>query len=411
MPGSEQLSPAPPAPACAERYSIPDNPGPLHPADAALLESDEEEAAAKAGARLGLGPPGRGGPAAGAGGPGRGQPGELSWLLRTKYITSATAEPRRPTRAAATAASAAANSREVEGGALPPLPEDREGQIAAIERGFEAAEAPPVHPSNPALTAVGVLPGGRGPPARAAAWHGVLVSLCAGVLVSTACSQLHSHCTAGFIARLGSLHHRPPAHLSPSPHVILLPSPPSSPLPLAPGTVLPDEDMSSRAPVLALFDHDPLADLSRVAALPPDQRTAALASSHLKAFIHATQGGKDHFVAFLVPKRLPEVPPSEGGEQQPVAGPQPAGAIGRLPAEELSGEYEWVREYNHKVKNNMKGRLVGWDGGWASRLCDLCSSGMCASHRHPATPPCFSRSGHTPALQARHSCSGAGHSH
>eukprot|EP00887_Chlorella_sp_A99_P000478 scaffold17.g478.t1 len=239
-----------------EQYSIPDEPAELHPADAYLLESDEEGGAAAAGAR------GK----AGA----RGQPGELSWLLRTKYITNAAVEPRRPAR------TAAAGEEEGEGGELL-VPQDREGQIAAIESGFAAAERPPVHHRNPALVPVEVLP------------------------------------------------------------------------------VLPDEEMENRDCVLAMFDHDPLADLSRCAGLPPPARAAAISASHLKAFVHAAQGTRDQFVAFLVPRQLPQ--PVQGdaaaGGQQELQ--QPGWDAG-LAAEQLCGDYEWVREYSHHVKHSKKGQ-------------------------------------------------------
>ncbi|GAB4823600.1 hypothetical protein N2152v2_010646 [Parachlorella kessleri] len=119
-----------------ERYTIPyptpqDKPA-LHPKDAELLKDEEGEGAGFQRSRL------------------RGSAAELSWLLRTKYITNEGAEQAR--RAAAREAAARRAAEE----AL--LGEGMEGAIAAIERSFDAAQQVPVHPTNPSLQPVEVLP-------------------------------------------------------------------------------------------------------------------------------------------------------------------------------------------------------------------------------------------------------------
>ena len=115
-----------------EQYSVPEHPPPLHPADAALAAEDQ--------ATTGAG----GGRAA----------AEVSWLLRTKYISvggRGGQEGRRP------------GSRQVkaedEGEVGAEGVQGREAQLARIERGFEASARPPVHHADPTLTPLEVLPG------------------------------------------------------------------------------------------------------------------------------------------------------------------------------------------------------------------------------------------------------------
>lgn len=225
-----------------ERYTIPyasagDKP-PLHPDDAELLKDEEGEGAGSMQrARL------------------RGSAAELSWLLRTKYITNEGAEQARKAQARELARKVAEEEAMAEG---------HEGAIAAIERSFEAAQQVPVHPSNPALEPVEVLP------------------------------------------------------------------------------VFPDELLEGRIYVLALFDNDPSADLTRLQKAGEEERQQLLQSSHLKSFARQRADGKtDKFVAYLVPQKLRQVA-------------QQADAGGGVPAEALQTDYEWVREYDQQVKYDAK---------------------------------------------------------
>lgn len=81
---------------------------------------------------------------------------EVSWLLRTSYLTSGHQSADRPAAKAASDKLAAAPA------------EDIASRVAAIEDTFQAAAEPPRHATNPELTAEEVLPstscgdGGRG---------------------------------------------------------------------------------------------------------------------------------------------------------------------------------------------------------------------------------------------------------
>lgn len=126
----------------AARYAAPDKPGTLHPEDAALVAGADEARGAAAGA----------GPRR----PGAGKrlDGDLSWLMRTSYISNDFHSPS-ARRAAAFAAVGARKQEELD--VLQEL-DDREGQVAAIEATFESARRPPVHPKNPELKPVEILP-------------------------------------------------------------------------------------------------------------------------------------------------------------------------------------------------------------------------------------------------------------
>ena len=73
---------------------------------------------------------------------------DVSWLMRTKYITNDFGAARR--------ASGKAPRSESAQDLLPA--DDIEGQIAAIEKTFEAARKPPKHPKNPNATPLDILP-------------------------------------------------------------------------------------------------------------------------------------------------------------------------------------------------------------------------------------------------------------
>ena len=88
----------------------------------------------------------------GATGPGAAGKGELSWLMRTTYISNDVAERRQQ----GVSEKKAKAMRQVQQEA----PADsREAQIDAIEATFEAAQLPPVHQTKPDMKAMKVLPG------------------------------------------------------------------------------------------------------------------------------------------------------------------------------------------------------------------------------------------------------------
>ncbi|KAL6785430.1 PAF1 [Auxenochlorella protothecoides x Auxenochlorella symbiontica] len=119
------------APLSIQRYAIPEGSVPLDPADAALLETGDTANGKK-------------GKHASA--------SEVSWLLRTSYLTSghgADKGSQRPDSRASRGADAAADEE---------LGEDVAARIATIEESFAAAELPPVHATKPELSAVEVLP-------------------------------------------------------------------------------------------------------------------------------------------------------------------------------------------------------------------------------------------------------------
>ncbi|KAI7839176.1 hypothetical protein COHA_007066 [Chlorella ohadii] len=111
-----------------EQYSIPDGPPqPLHPDDVALLAADEEASAKQA--RL------------------RGEAGEVSWLMRTKYI-AAEAGLKRSAGPAKQEAQPGEEENE----------DPREARVRQIEAQFAAARAPPVHCKDPSLRPLEILP-------------------------------------------------------------------------------------------------------------------------------------------------------------------------------------------------------------------------------------------------------------
>eukprot|EP00195_Chlamydomonas_chlamydogama_P014240 CAMPEP_0202909366 /NCGR_PEP_ID=MMETSP1392-20130828/49130_1 /ASSEMBLY_ACC=CAM_ASM_000868 /TAXON_ID=225041 /ORGANISM="Chlamydomonas chlamydogama, Strain SAG 11-48b" /LENGTH=471 /DNA_ID=CAMNT_0049599097 /DNA_START=124 /DNA_END=1539 /DNA_ORIENTATION=- len=121
-----------------DRYAVPANSQPqLDPADAALLGGADDRLL-----------PGSVLPKARAM-----RNTEVSWLMRTTYISNDTDAVRKPGYNEKTAKSMRQAAAEVE-----PEDESREAQIAAIEASFEAAQQPPVHHKNPALQPVEVLP-------------------------------------------------------------------------------------------------------------------------------------------------------------------------------------------------------------------------------------------------------------
>lgn len=135
-----------------DKFSILPNLPPLHPRDEALLEdlTDTQETVAS---RL----------------PGvltKRRPkedstinGDVTWLLRTKYITNETPAP------AGTAAAAAGGSASTTGISASHQQEDAgvasedvDKQIDTIEQTFIAARVPPIHPKNPSAVPLSILP-------------------------------------------------------------------------------------------------------------------------------------------------------------------------------------------------------------------------------------------------------------
>jgi len=145
-------------------------PGPLDPADAALVAAASASAAAVAGAGGPGGAPLPPSAAATAGAPAptasstAPRPGtELSWLMRTTYIHADTVTRAGRERGAAAAALAAAAGASAGAGPRASLPcggtAPPPGSAAeAVEAEFAAAARPPVHPTKPGLKAVRVLP-------------------------------------------------------------------------------------------------------------------------------------------------------------------------------------------------------------------------------------------------------------
>ncbi len=101
-----------------------------------------------------------------ADGPGRARPrgaaAEVSWLLRTKYIAADSTEAKRDTRMRAPqqGLSALGGAEGAEGEAAARAQRSREAVVEEIEESFRAAQRPPVHPKDPSLRAVEILPGG-----------------------------------------------------------------------------------------------------------------------------------------------------------------------------------------------------------------------------------------------------------
>ncbi|KXZ52842.1 hypothetical protein GPECTOR_8g225 [Gonium pectorale] len=146
------------SPLDVQRYQVPEQPGPMDPADAALLKEDAR--------RPGVGVGGGAMPAANDGrhksfaARTRGMDvDKCSWLMRTTYISSSDNRgiqkqglPEKmvlQARAAERRGAAGGEERELN---------DAAAQARAIEASFEAARAPPVHSRNPALKPVEILP-------------------------------------------------------------------------------------------------------------------------------------------------------------------------------------------------------------------------------------------------------------
>jgi hypothetical protein len=245
----------------------------------------------------------------------RGDAAEVSWLLRTKYISAEAG-----LRAAVPARGSAAAAGAAKGGEGGDGEDPREARVRQIEAQFAAARRPLVHGKDPALEAVEVLPGG--PPAPAGDglgrpppwpcdWEGGTAALCGRAAEWAACAaQRAEGTTMGGWGHAGSAGMPPldpstrtPTHTTithtptikqptctPSTtgggvgtgrgpgqrggtHGPLMHPPPQPPPP--PPAVFPDSLLEGRSCVLATFDANPLADVEHLAGLTEEQRTRA----------------------------------------------------------------------------------------------------------------------------------------
>ena len=149
-----------------EAYVAPSAPPRLHPADAALLR-------AAAGGGGGAGAAAAAAVAAGApAAAGRPHGAELSWLVRTTYVTTDGARR----GGAGGGGGQPAPSARGDGAAAAALAADPAALAAAVAATFDAASLPPVHPTNPTATPVSVRPLLPNPGAAAAAHHVLLTT-------------------------------------------------------------------------------------------------------------------------------------------------------------------------------------------------------------------------------------------
>ncbi|GLC37778.1 hypothetical protein PLESTB_001475900 [Pleodorina starrii] len=153
------------SPLDVQRYQVPDQPGPMDPADAALLKEDSRPLAGVGGSQL----PGG---AAAIANDGRHKSfaartkgmdvDKCSWLMRTTYISSSDnrgiQKQGLPEKQVLQARAAERRGAAGAGGADDRELNDVAAQARAIEASFEAARLPPVHSRNPALRPVEVLP-------------------------------------------------------------------------------------------------------------------------------------------------------------------------------------------------------------------------------------------------------------
>jgi len=121
-----------------ERYSVPDVPQPLDPADAALLRDADVGAIDTSRRRPGVHTGRR-----------RDAAGDVTWLMRTKYITNEASDAKRTVKLKA----------EEEMTEIMATPQEQlASQIEAIEASFAAARPPPTHPRNRKAIPVEILP-------------------------------------------------------------------------------------------------------------------------------------------------------------------------------------------------------------------------------------------------------------
>ena len=317
-----------------ERYMVPGGgrPGPLHPADAALVAA--ASASAGAGAATAAAPIGGGAASAGAPAPTAStapRPGtELAWLMRTTYIHADTVTRAGRERGAAAAAAAAAVGAGGGGGATTATTPAgaAAAAAAAIDAEFEAAARPPVHPTKPWLKAVRVLhvlP-------DLAGWAGP-----GPVLVAAGADPL-AGVTRG--AALGAA-------------------------------------AAARAAGGADTDGDP--DPAATARLHAWLASRAAMKSYTVP-APAAPGGRDTFIAFMVPASAPA--DADLAAAGPAAEPPPLPDPDAIP-------YDWVREFGFRVEKE------GGGGGERTFLFDVREDAVyftplgtrIALHPRPPPPP------------------------
>ncbi|KAL3143939.1 hypothetical protein ABBQ32_003754 [Trebouxia sp. C0010 RCD-2024] len=123
-------------------YAVPSQPQALAPEDAALVQGGTAGVTLPAHLQAAV---------KGGGIPGTSGKAELSWLMRTTYISNDVAERRQQgvTEKRAKAMRQAQDEAPAD---------SREAQMDAIEASFEAAQLPPVHQTKPGMKALKVLP-------------------------------------------------------------------------------------------------------------------------------------------------------------------------------------------------------------------------------------------------------------
>ncbi|DBA95535.1 hypothetical protein WJX82_011579 [Trebouxia sp. C0006] len=234
-------------------YAVPDQPQALAPEDAALVEGGTEgmtlPAHLKAAVKTAPGPSGK---------------TELSWLMRTTYISNDSTERRQQ--------GITEKRAKAERQAQEEAPADtRETQLEAIQASFEAAQLPPVHQTKPSMKALKILP------------------------------------------------------------------------------VLPDAERSHHSYVNMVFDNDPTAEHERLAKLSNKQRRRISEMAMMKSYALAStnpdgKGAANRFVAYMVPKEVPQETPAHPSNREDTD------------ASIMEGEYEWVREYLYDVRQDEEKR-------------------------------------------------------
>jgi RNA polymerase II-associated factor 1 len=109
--------------------------------------------------------------------------------------------------------------------------------------------------------------------------------------------------------------------------------------------ILPDELLDGWNLVQTIFDGNPGGDVDALSKLTPEERLRSVQASQLKSFVRKkADGGQDRFVAWLLPKN----PPPAALESE-----NANGALA-MRANQLCGDYEWVREYDSQVRFDEK---------------------------------------------------------
>lgn len=108
--------------------------------------------------------------------------------------------------------------------------------------------------------------------------------------------------------------------------------------------VLPDELLDNWSCVLANFDGNPIDGVERVAKLEGHIKQRVTQGAQLKSLaMRKANGNMDRFVAFMLPLDVENAANTE----------EDNGAV-NIPAEQLQGDYEWIREYDSAVRYDEK---------------------------------------------------------